>query len=174
MEEALKEFEIHFNRLPIGDNSFDYIIDNEFFGNFEYSLIKKANIKVHVNLDRQNNFLQLTFKGEGFVVVPCDRCCDEFEQPVSFSENLTVKFSDYAESDDDDLIYLPENAQTINITEYLYMFANLALPLRAIHPQNEKGEETCNPEALELLEKYSTQKKESQWDALNEIKNKLK
>ena len=61
----LKQFSVPFTGLKIGKHQFDFEIDNSFFDAFEYSLLKKGNLKAEVELDKQETMLILHFHIQG-------------------------------------------------------------------------------------------------------------
>ena len=58
------------------------------------------------------NYFEAT---DGVVWVPCDRCLDDMEQPITSADKLMVKFgTEYAE-EGDNLIVIPEEEGLINV-----------------------------------------------------------
>ena len=68
---------------------------------------------------------ELNFQTDGMVWVPCDRCLDDMEQPVSSTDKLLVKFGhEYAE-EGDNLVVIPEEEGEINVAWFMYEFIAL-------------------------------------------------
>ena len=59
---------------------YDFDIDNEFFEHFEQAEIRQAEVKVVIDLDRQQRMLIFNFDISGWLMLPCDRCLEEYEQ----------------------------------------------------------------------------------------------
>ena len=61
---------------------------------------KKGKVNVELTVKKTSRAFELSFRTEGIVWVPCDRCLDEMEQPVTSSDKLMVKFGhEYAEEE---------------------------------------------------------------------------
>ena len=92
---------------------------------------------------------ELSFRTEGIVWVPCDRCLDEMEQPVTSSDKLMVKFGhEYAE-EGDNLIVIPEEEGEINVAWFMYEFIALAIPMKHVHAPGK-----CNKAVTSKLNKH--------------------
>jgi uncharacterized metal-binding protein YceD (DUF177 family) len=48
----------------------------------------------------------------------------------------------------------PESGQ-LDLSQYLYEYAMLSLPIRKVHPDLPGGKPGCNPEMLNLLKNFS-------------------
>lgn len=150
----LNTFSIPFKGLKEGIHFFDYVLDDKFFGSFEYGEIKKGSVNVHVELNKHSMHLELTFRLKGTVHTECDRCLELVELSIECENKLFVKFGEEHCEDDAEVIVLMHSEGEINIAQFLYEFAHLSLPIQRIHPENEKGESTCNSEMLEILDKH--------------------
>ena len=150
----LKEFIIQFAGLKNGCHEFDFKVDDKFFGEFEYAIIKKGNLDVHLVLDKREHLLVLDFTISGTVELVCDRCLDPFDYPMETRQEQLVKISDEAEGEDqDEIVYIGTKEHEIDVSPFIYEFTHLALPIVSIHPDDAGGTPTCNPETLAVLEK---------------------
>ncbi|WP_316811303.1 DUF177 domain-containing protein [Pedobacter heparinus] len=175
----LKQFSIPFTGLKIGKHQFDFEIDNSFFDAFEYSLVKKGNLKAEVELDKQETMLILHFHINGTIVLDCDKCLAEFEAPISIQERQIVKFAeDELESDDLEIIVLSKKESEISIADLVYEFITVAVPYIKICEENGTGVK-CDQEMITRLESLavgSKQEEEEQqnddprWAALKKLK----
>lgn len=174
----LKQFSIPFTGLKIGKHQFDFEIDNSFFDAFEYSLVKKGNLKAEVELDKQETMLILQFRIKGTIVLDCDKCLAEFEAPLSIQERQIVKFAeDELESDDLEIIVLSKKESEINVAELIYEFITVSVPYIKICEENGTGVK-CDQEMIARLESLavgSQQEEEQQnddprWAALKKLK----
>ena len=64
---SLKTYSIPFTGLKLGKHQFDYVITDAFFDEFEYSLVKKADLKCEVELEKQETMLILNFHINGTI-----------------------------------------------------------------------------------------------------------
>lgn len=174
----LKQFSIPFTGLKIGKHQFDFEIDNSFFDAFEYSLVKKGNLKAEVELDKQETMLILHFHISGTIVLDCDKCLAEFGAPINIQERQIVKFAeDELESDDLEIIVLSKKESEIDISELIYEFITVSVPYIKICEENGTGVK-CDQEMIARLESLavgSKQEEEEQnddprWAALKKLK----
>jgi uncharacterized protein len=174
----LKQFSIPFTGLKIGKHLFDFEVDNSFFDAFEYALVKKGNLKVVVELDKQETMLILHFSIDGTIVLDCDKCLAEFEAPISLQERQIVKFAeDNLESDDLEIIILSKKESEIDVSELIYEFITVAVPYIKVCEENGTGVK-CDQEMIARLESLAVGSKEEEeeqnddprWAALKKLK----
>ncbi len=131
MRSPLEEYKIPFSSLKYGMHDFHFEVGDAFFEAFEYSLIKKGNVKVDLAFERRVNSLVLDFNLFGSFVAECDRCLSEVSIPFECEHRIVVQFtSKESEDEDDDLVTLPEDAWQIDVSPYIYEFITLETPLR--------------------------------------------
>ena len=119
-------YHIDLKNLTPGVHEYDYLLENKFFADIEGDLVQKGKVQVHLTLRKSALMSELNFHLEGNAVVPCDRCLDDMDQPVSTDARLIVKFGkEYAEESDEVLV-IPEDDGTINLAWFLYEFVALA------------------------------------------------
>ncbi|MGY3052886.1 uncharacterized protein ACVWYG_001082 [Pedobacter sp. UYEF25] len=172
----LKQFSIPFTGLKLGVHQFDYQLDDSFFDAFDYSLIKSGDLKVNVELEKQETMLLLNFKIFGTVNLNCDKCLSNFPLPISVEERQIVKFAgDDLESDDEEIISLHRKEAEIDISKVLYEMINVSVPFIK---HCEQAGLSCDEEMIARLEQLSlTHQKEEEktsdprWEALNKLKN---
>lgn len=170
----LREYIINFGNLKIGKHEYDWTIDEDFFKEFEYSLVKKGRLDVHLTLEKQKEtLLILNFTIKGTIELECDRCLDEFDYPVDSANRLLVKLSDKEEGseDDDELIFLGAEDYQLDVSPYIYEYINIALPLR--HVCEEVNKE-CNQKMIAQLNQVNRHEEDDntdpRWDQLKNIK----
>jgi uncharacterized metal-binding protein YceD (DUF177 family) len=171
----LSKYRIVFKGLSRGLHEFEFDVDNLFFESIEYSDIQKGNLKAKVLLNKKSAFLELDFQINGFIELTCDRCLDEYKQEINYEGKLFIKFS---ENDDDlaeNVICLLPSEYEFNVSHYLYESIKLSIPLKRVHPENEDGDVSCNPEMLERLNNYITEEPteediDPRWDELRNLK----
>ncbi len=126
-------YKIDLKNLTPGVHEFDYLLENKFFVDIDGDQFQRGKVHVHLTLKRTAMVFELNFHSEGIVVIPCDRCLDDMEQPIETDNRLYVKFgSEYAEESDEILI-IPEDDGTLNIAWFLYEFIALAIPMKHVH-----------------------------------------
>ncbi|WP_455131623.1 YceD family protein, partial [Prevotella sp.] len=93
--------------LKEGQSTLEYSLGDAWFESLDEDEIKRGNIRVCINVRRTENYFELDFHTEGTVVIPCDLCLDDMEQPIETDDRLVVKFGEEY-SEDDDLITVDE------------------------------------------------------------------
>lgn len=169
---SLRTYSIPFSGLALGKHRFEFDINDSFFEEFDYSLVKKADLKCVVELDKQETMLILDFNITGYITLTCDRCLSEFQQPVDIKEQQIAKFSDEEISEDDEIIALGKNDHEISIAGLLYEYINVAVPFIALC---ENAGVECDKEMLDSLNKLAANDEKDEttdprWDALKKIK----
>lgn len=153
----------------MGHHGYDYEIGHEFFECFEESELHQGKINVHLDLEKQERMLVLHLGFDGEVEVICDRCAYEYLQPIHGKQTVYVKFgtSEKEEEGLDDVVFLPENAWEVDVSQIIYDYINILLPLHRIHPNDTEGNPGCNPEMLRLLDALKPPaENDPRWNAL--------
>lgn len=120
-----------------------------FFAHIDGPEVQKGKVNVELTVKKTSRAFELSFQTEGIVWVPCDRCLDEMEQPVTSSDKLMVKFGhEYAE-EGDNLIVIPEEEGEINVAWFMYEFIALAIPMKHVHAPGK-----CNKAVTSKLNKH--------------------
>jgi len=172
--EQQDDFIIPFRGLALEVHRFHYEIDGSFFEELEYTELQGAAVNVDLDLERQERMLVLDFDIRGTVDVPCDRCLDNIAWPVDSRWQLIIKFGEVYEEESDDVIVIPHEQHQIDVTQYLFEYITLMVPIRKVHPDDEDGNSTCNPAMIRILEQHQEHEDTDQrWDALRGLKDDL-
>jgi uncharacterized protein len=170
----LDQFAIQFAGLQPGLYNFEFEVSEKFFERFTESEIKKGTVNVHVELQKQARMMELLFTLDGSVMITCDRCLDEFNFPVDYQSKLIVNFGKNKGEVTEEIITISESDHEINLAQYIYEFIHLALPMKKIHPDNEKGVSTCNREVMKKLKEHMVITNQTSDDPRWEVLKKLK
>ena len=159
--------------LSIGYHDFEFEIDDKFFDNFEFSEVKKGNVKVNLNVEKHERESILTFNFGGSVFIPCDRCNDEFEQPIENEVVIYLKYGHEYEEESDDVIVILSEEGEFDISSLIYEYIILSLPIHRVHEDVSE----CNQEIINYLENAANQVVENddidpRWKCLEELKGK--
>ncbi len=151
---AYRVFSINHAGLREGQHRFDYDIDKSFLELFESPLVEDLQVRVELLLNKEPGFIDLNFNWEGTVAACCDLCNEDFDLPISGQEHIIVKFVQEipADNTEPEIIYIQSGESSINIAMPLYEALMLSIPMRKVHPEDEKGTPICNPEVLALLQ----------------------
>jgi uncharacterized protein len=171
---SLRNYSIPFTGLKLGKHQFEFVVNDAFFDEFEYSLVKKANLNCQVGLERQEMMIILNFQITGTIDTNCDRCLAQYPQQVDIREQQVAKFSEEELGEDEEIIILTKNDHEINIAGLIYEYINVALPFITVC-DNEGETPYCDKEMLDSLNKLSANTEQGEqadprWDALKKIK----
>jgi uncharacterized metal-binding protein YceD (DUF177 family) len=169
-----KQFIVPFAGLSLGDHRYEFEIGDWFFEQFEYSEIKKANVKVVATLKKTSTMLAFDFQETGEIEVCCDRCAEDFYLPVDGEHRLIIKFGPEAREESDEIIVLPSGDHEIDLSQYIYEYLILDLPIQRVHGTDAEGNSLCDPEVIEKLNQIATENKKEEgndprWDALKNL-----
>jgi uncharacterized protein len=173
-EEMSRSYTVPLIGLKEGHHSVDFEIGKEFFEQFEESEVKEGSLIAYIDMDKKASYLDLSIRVSGRVKICCDRCLEEFFQPVECNNRLLVKFGKSLEVSDPDIITVPADEHELDLKQEIYEFIHLALPIRRIHPDDADGKSTCDPVMLKKLEELIVEeekKNDPRWDGLKKLMN---
>lgn len=142
------DYKLQLASLPVGEHTFTYHLDKQFFANMEADDIRDAEVEVTLTLQHRRDAYDLTFHLLGTLTVPCDRCLDDLELPVDTSYHVVVKYGDDYR-DEDEYMEIPASETSLNVAYMVYDTAVLAIPMKHVHPLGK-----CNRAMTSLLKKH--------------------
>ena len=143
------KYKIDLKGMQADSCKYEFVLDNLFFANIDGPEVQKGKVNVVLVVKKTSRAFELNFQTDGMVWVPCDRCLDDMEQPVSSTDKLLVKFGhEYAE-EGDNLIVIPEEEGEINVAWFMYEFIALAIPMKHVHAPGK-----CNKAMSSKLSKH--------------------
>ena len=125
-------------------------------------------------LEKKERLMNLQFDIAGSVSSACDRCGEIAELKLDTENHLVAKFAQETDMTDDEVIFIEENAPHLDVSQFIYEYVMVGLPIRFVHPPGG-----CDPEVeryLEEKDEKETEKKENKeidprWEALKKLKN---
>ena len=127
---------------------YKYQLDNQFFLDLDAPEVQKGQVNVTLKVRKTSGVYQLNFHTEGKVVVICDRCLDEMDQPIETEDQLKVKLgAEYSEMED--MVVVPEEDGYINVAWFIYEFIALSIPMKHVHAPGK-----CNKDMVSKLSKH--------------------
>lgn len=149
-----------------------YDVTDEFFAALDTPEVSRGKVAVDLQIRKVAGAFELLFHTEGTVVVACDLCLDDMDQPIDSDNQLLVKLGQ-ENSEDDELIVVDENEGILDAAWFIYEFIALAIPIRHVHAPGK-----CNAAMTETLKKLSatrsgngdgTQTMDPRWGKLREL-----
>lgn len=142
---AENQYFIPLSEKQTGVLSYNFKLGDSFFEELEDAEIKKGDLVADIECEKVSSSFHLHFNIEGSVLIPCDRCLDDMEQPISTEGEFIVRFGEGNDTNEN-VVYIPENEQGIDISWNIYEFIALNVPMRHIHPEG-----MCNQEMAKRL-----------------------
>ena len=144
-------FIIPLNGLAAGENRFSWHAGKEFFEAFGNAEILDADLDVSVVVEKSGRYVGVDCEIDGAVTVACDRCLEDLKMPVSTDVMLSVKFGDEESSEEHqegerEIVFVPEGDAEMDMSQIIYDYVCLALPMQRHHNEGE-----CNPETVRYL-----------------------
>jgi uncharacterized metal-binding protein YceD (DUF177 family) len=172
----LREFQIPYVGLKIGVHQFDYQIDGKFFKHFEDSPISDCNVNVRVEFEKAETLFTLMFFIDGTVRAACDTCLEPFDKEIFGDFKCLVKYSDElskGSNDDDEIIFISRDESHIDISQLIYEYICLCLPMQLLGCKVPGEDPRCNQEVIKRLkrdERKESGEPDPRWDQLNKLK----
>ena len=146
-------YKVDLKNLSPGVHEFEYILENKFFVDIDGDEVQKGKVKVNLTVKRSSMVFDMNFQLEGVVYVPCDRCLDDMDLPISAKNKLIVKFGkEYAE-ESDEIVIIPEAEGEINLAWFIYEFIAVTIPMKHVHAPGK-----CNKAMSSKLKKHTTRR----------------
>ena len=154
------KFRIPLNGLVSGMNQFHWETGIEFFQEFENTEMQAAGLTVDAEALKAGRNITVTCHIGGSVTVLCDRCMEDLELPVDEDIRMDVRYGteeasqqsagNATDDEEEDLVehvYVPEGETDIDLSQIIYDYVCLGLPMQRFHPEGG-----CNEAVLERLE----------------------
>ncbi|MCM5528726.1 MAG: YceD family protein [Chitinophagaceae bacterium] len=174
-----REFEIAFVGLKPGFHEFQYEVTDKFFEQYKEQEFRNSRALVKLTLEKNTGFMMLKFEVGGSVEVNCDRCGNQLPMELWDEFNVLVKLVENPEEmnangDDPDVYYISKTESHLHLSDWIYEFVNLSIPLQRMCGEDEIGGPHCNKEVLEMLKKMNAGNNQSTnpiWKDLDKFKN---
>lgn len=147
-----EDFIFPLNGLAVGKTQVSCAVGKKFFSSFENSEILDADLGVDITIDKSGQYIGVDAHIDGNVTIICDRCLEELSLPVDTTVKLSIKFGeepavqDEFQEGDREIIFLPECDSNLDLSQIVYDYTCLSLPMQRIH---EDGK--CNPCTVRFL-----------------------
>lgn len=152
----MDDFQIDLRDLKEGLTEMSFLLDDDFFGRLEGATLKRGRLRCDLSVNRTDTFFELKFHILGMVIVPCDLCLDDMEQPIEANETLACQLGEEDRSDDELVVVARENG-VLDISWFVYEFVNLAVPIRHVHAPGK-----CNAAMMSILDEYSVSRRDDE------------
>jgi uncharacterized metal-binding protein YceD (DUF177 family) len=172
----MNDFTVKLGSITTGKNSFSFEIKDSFFEAFTFSDIEHADISAIAKLDKDGDTISLNLIIDGQINhLACDICTDELSVKISAEANVVIKKTDENLVSTDEIFYIKKNENKLNLKHLIFELIILNAPKKRQHALDKQGNNTCNKEMVDLVNKYTQVKEKAsdhRWDALKKIKLK--
>ena len=139
-----EQFTVPLNGLAKGWTRFSLFAGKEFFSAFGNEDVLDAGVKVDVGIEKSGDYLGVDLSLDGFLTVPCDRCLEPVRLNVDCEARLSVKSGSYGgespsgtTEDGREIVCLEGESAVLDLSQTVYDYALLSLPMRKVHPEGE-------------------------------------
>ena len=179
MGKKQREYCLELPKLKQGEQTFEFDLENDFWETFHGGLITRGVVHFRVVVTKYTNHLSVQYDASGKVELPCDRCMQPFEAPVSCSQQVIYGYEKNIHQEYSDFISISRSQVFLDISQELYDFVCVSLPIRRIPP--DCPGKRCPEDVLKILkinheEVFSEAEPpiDPRWEALNKLKLTLK
>ena len=169
---VLDHFSVPYKGLGNGLHRLNFIIDNEFFEEFEDSHIDNGDFTVDVELDKKDDHSVLVFEIKGNTQTTCDRCLASMQMPIRGTYEILVKLGE-EDLSNDEIVYIHPESSKINLAQLIYEFILLSVPMIKTCPTNkEEVNFACDEEVMKRLngeDNAESKGENSIWSPLKDI-----
>ena len=170
--DTLTDFIIPIIGLKLGEHSYQFNVDRQFFKEFDNTDLQDGCLQVDLILKKRLNHMELMFRAKGSVNCLCDRCGDDLKLPLSHQEMRIVKFSQEDFDNTDDVLVIRREDHEINVSHIVYETIFLGLPIRKFHDKEINGQ-ICDEEVIIRLKEYqkndANKGVDDRWAALKKL-----
>ncbi|MDR1169655.1 MAG: DUF177 domain-containing protein [Prevotellaceae bacterium] len=157
-----------------GKHTFHFSVNTGLFSGFQNPEIIEGSAEILLEAGKFSHFMNVILNFSGTLTVSCDRCLDDLDIPVKGKNLLSVGFGEAPdepenESPDEDVMYVNEEDEELDLTAYVYESICLSLPIQRMHGDGENGKSLCNPEMLKYISNMQQAEKESPFSILKGI-----
>ena len=172
----MKRVSVKFRGLDEGRYNYQFKINNDFFDDFKESEIHKASVDAEIEMIISKDLLILNISLKGMIEVQCDRCLGNYFHSIEYKTELFVEFGEKNSdiSDADNKIVLSNKEDEIVLDKHLYDYLHLSVPYQKIHPNDETGNSSCDPDMIKKLDDLNTKNNtefDPRWDKLKDLYN---
>ena len=166
-----KTFVVQISKLSPGLNNLSFKVSDSFFDQFPFSTIKKTDLLVSLDFEKQEHLHVLSFHIQGWVESECDICLETIQVPLDAKYQLLVKQTEEKPliQDDVDLIVIGFQDNELDLSTQIYDYVYVSMPIRKVCEMVGK---TCNPLMADRLKKENSGiDEDDRWAELKKLKD---
>lgn len=161
---------INLHSLGEGEHKFEFEENENEFSIENLKILSP--VKISITADKVSTQINFNIQVSGKYILECDRCLKDYESEFQTSFPLILKY-DFTgeltgkENPDPELVYIPKEQHSYDLTNDIRDFIILSVPMRIIPDENKAGE--CSECGIKISELLNT----GQDSSLNPVWEKL-
>ncbi|MBR6347156.1 MAG: DUF177 domain-containing protein [Bacteroidales bacterium] len=146
------EYIIPLNGWAAGEREYRWQAGVKFFQKFDNAEILDAAVGIDARAVKSGHTISLDLDIRGSVTVACDRCLEDLTLPVEAHPAFRLEFGEAAAPEEEtregsrEILYLDPSETEWDLSQVIYDYICLSLPLQRVHPEGE-----CNPDTVRFL-----------------------
>ena len=130
----INQYNINLKSLSEKDDfSFDFSSELFLYYDKENDL-KTPNGTCDIQINKRDGLIEMYFNIIGNVNLNCDRSLKEFNFKINKKKKIIIKFEKIDEEINEEIVFVKQNTDIINVSKFIYEFFLLSIPLKRIHP----------------------------------------
>jgi uncharacterized protein len=170
--DGVKGFSVNIVGLSFKAHTFDFKLDDSFFGQYGTEIVSSGHLDAEVVLDKHETFIEANFSIKGHVTLTCDRSLEPFEEPVNINKKVMFKYGETPGEMSDEIIIISRDAAMLELGQLMYEFIVVAIPIKKLHPRFRAEEAEIEGEG-KIVYRASTENEppvDPRWEALKKLK----
>ncbi|MBK9291613.1 MAG: DUF177 domain-containing protein [Bacteroidetes bacterium] len=165
-----REFILPLTGSSLGPKTYDFDLGSEFLAFSQFPEAESGEVHLSLVLDKQPAFIAMEFNYKGWLKLNCDRCAEDYIQPINGTFRYLLKYGDHLEEESEDVMLIPRDLHEYDVFQLVYEYLMLLVPMRKVHLPDAHGQATCNPEVLALLERLKPEASvDPRWSQLQSL-----
>jgi uncharacterized protein len=173
----LKAYRINIVGLSNKVHHFDFEIGSDFFRQYGADLLEEGSFTVHIDLNKQETFLEADFEIKGVAKLICDRSLEPFDYPIKNHHKMVFKYGEEDQELTDEIVVINREAVSLEVGQYIYEFIALAIPMKKLHPKFKDEEENDDEVEGKIIytsgsgeDKNDNEDIDPRWEQLKKLK----
>lgn len=154
-------------------HTFDFQLDDSFFGQYGTEIISSGRLEAVVVLDKHETFIEADFSIKGHVGLTCDRSLEPFEEPLDIHKKVMFKYGETPGEISEEIVIIARDQSALELGQPIYEFIAVAMPIKKLHPKFRTEEAEMEGVEGKIVYTASTDNEgdiDPRWEALKKLK----
>jgi uncharacterized protein len=177
--DRVKGFSVNIIGLSNKAHTFEFQLDDSFFGRYGTEIVSSGRLDAVVVLDKHETFIEADFSIKGHVRVTCDRSLEPFDEPLDIHKKMMFKYGETPGEISDEIVVIARDASALELGQPMYEFIAVSMPIKKLHPKFRAEESGAEGEEGRIVYTASTDTGKDEdgdgdidprWEALKKLK----